>query len=207
MDLPHAPFRLPLIAILRGITPDEVLAHVAALVEEGYDAIEIPTNSPGWARSLARAVAAHGDRARIGAGTVLEPGQIDALQAAGGALAVTPNVRPAVIAHAAARGVPLVAGFATASEAFAALEAGAPILKLFPAATYGPDTVRALRAVLPPVPLFAVGGVTPDTLPAWLAAGCQGAGIGGELYRAGQPVERTREQARRFRSAWMDHHG
>ena len=207
MDVPLAPFRLPLIAILRGIRPDEVLAHVAALVGEGYDAIEIPTNSPDWAHSIALAAGAFGDRARIGAGTVLEPAQVDALQAAGGTLAVTPNVRPAVIAHAAARGVPLVAGFATVTEAFAALEAGAPMLKLFPAGTFVPATVRALRAVLPPVPLFAVGGITPDTLPAWLSAGCQGAGIGGELYRAGQPVDRTRGQARRFRQAWMDHHG
>jgi len=207
MDAAQPPFRLPLVAILRGIAPDEVVAHAGALVDEGYDAIEIPTNSPDWARSVSLAVAAFGDRARIGAGTVLEPAQVDALRDAGGTLAVTPNVRPAVIARAAACGVPLIAGFATASEAFDALEAGAPMLKLFPAASFGPGLVRALRAVLPPVPLFAVGGITPETLPAWLDAGCQGAGIGGELYRAGQPVERTRAQARLFRQAWMDHQG
>lgn len=203
MDVPDLPFRLPLVAILRGIGPDDVVAHVEALVDAGYDAIEIPTNSPDWRRSLALAATAFGDRARIGAGTVLEPAQVDALLEAGGTLAVTPDARPPVIARAVARGVPLIAGFATPTEALAAIAAGAPMLKLFPAAVFGPGMVRALRAVLPPVPLFAVGGITPDSLPAWRAAGCQGAGIGGELYRAGQPVGRTREQARRFRDAWM----
>lgn len=206
MDRAPSPFGLPLVAILRGITPEAAVAHVEALVEAGYDAIEIPTNSPGWERSVALAAAACGGRARIGAGTVLEPAQIDVLLAAGGAFAVTPDARPDVIAHAAARGLPLMAGFATPTEAFAALAAGAPMLKLFPASTFGPGMVQALRAVLPPVPLFAVGGVTPGNLLVWRAAGCQGAGIGGELYRAGQPVERTRTQARRFRQAWMDHH-
>lgn len=205
MDEPRSPFRLPLIAILRGVMPGEVLEHVTVLVDEGYDAIEIPTNSPDWARSVAIAVDAHGDRARIGAGTVLETAHVDALHAAGGTLAVTPNVRPAVIRRAAALGLPLVAGFATASEAFDALEAGAPMLKLFPASIHGPALVRALRSVLPPVPLFAVGGITPESLPAWLSAGCQGAGMGGELYRPGQDAERTRAQARRFRQALMDY--
>lgn len=201
----HTPFRLPLIAILRGITPGESAAHVGALVEEGFDAIEIPTNSPDWATSIAAAVREHGAHATIGAGTVLETAHVDALLEAGGTLAVSPNVRPPVIAHAAARGLPFVAGFATASEAFDALEAGASMLKLFPAAIYGPAMVRALRSVLPPAPLFAVGGITPETLPVYIAAGCQGVGIGGELYRPGQPVEQTRAQARRFRQAWTDH--
>lgn len=202
---PASPFRLPLIAILRGVTPDEVAGHVGALVEDGFDAIEIPANSPDWARSVAIAVREFGAHASIGAGTVLETAQVDALLAAGGTLAVTPNVRPAVIGHAVGRGLQVVAGFATASEAFDALEAGAQSLKLFPASVYGPAMVRALRSVLPPVPLFAVGGVTPETLPAYLDAGCRGAGIGGELYRPGQPVEHTRAQARRFRQAWTDH--
>ena len=204
-DITPTPFRLPVVAILRGITPAEAPDHVGALVEEGYDAIEIPTNSPDWAKSVAAAVRAHGKQATIGAGTVLEPAQVDALLKAGGRFAVAPNVRPAVIRHAAERGLPFMAGFATASEAFDALEAGANMLKLFPAAVYGPVMVRALRSVLPPVPLFAVGGITPETLPVYLSAGCQGAGIGGELYRPGQPVETTRAQARRFRQSWMDH--
>ena len=205
MDAPTLPFALPLIAILRGITPPDVPAHVGALVEEGYDAIEIPTNSPDWARSVRIAAEAFGDRAWIGAGTVLTTADADALRAAGGRLMVTPNTRPPVIRHAVERGLQVAAGVATASEAFDALDAGAQMLKLFPASVYGPAMVRALRSVLPPVPLFAVGGVTPDTLSGYLSAGCQGAGIGGELYKPGQPVERTREHARRFRQAYLDH--
>ncbi|HVJ60510.1 MAG TPA: 2-dehydro-3-deoxy-6-phosphogalactonate aldolase [Burkholderiaceae bacterium] len=205
MDAPALPFALPLIAILRGITPADVPAHVGALVEEGYDAIEIPANSPDWQRSVREAVDAFGDRATIGAGTVLTSADVEALVAAGGRLMVTPNTRPAVIRHAVERGLRVAAGVATASEAFDALDAGAQMLKLFPASVYGPPMVRALRSVLPPVPLFAVGGVTPDTLSGYLSAGCQGAGIGGELYRPGQAVERTREHARRFRQAYLDH--
>lgn len=205
MDAPTLPFALPLIAILRGITPAHVPAHVGALVEEGYDAIEIPTNSPDWARSVRIAAEAFGERAWIGAGTVLTTADADALRAAGGRLMVTPNTRPPVIRHAVERGLQVAAGVATASEAFDALDAGAQMLKLFPASVYGPAMVRALRSVLPPVPLFAVGGVTPDTLSGYLSAGCQGAGIGGELYKPGQPVERTREHARRFRQAYLDH--
>ena len=205
MDAPTLPFVLPLIAILRGITPQDVLVHVGALVDEGYDAIEIPTNSPDWSRSVALAVEAFGTRATLGAGTVLTEADVDALVAAGGTLAVTPNTRPALIRHAVDRGLQVAAGVATASEAFDALDAGAQLLKLFPASVYGTGMVRALRSVLPPVPLFAVGGVTPDTLSGYLSAGCQGAGIGGELYKPGQPVERTREHARRFRQAYLDH--
>ncbi|KRA42843.1 2-dehydro-3-deoxy-6-phosphogalactonate aldolase [Pseudoxanthomonas sp. Root630] len=205
MDAPALPFALPLIAILRGITPADVPAHVGALVEEGYDAIEIPTNSPDWAHSVRIAADAFGGRALIGAGTVLTTAEVDALLAAGGRLMVTPNTRPPVIRHAVERGLQVAAGVATASEAFDALDAGAQVLKLFPASVYGPAMVRALRSVLPPVPLFAVGGVTPDTLSGYLSAGCQGAGIGGELYKPGQPVERTREHARRFRQAYLDH--
>lgn len=205
MDMPILPFALPLIAILRGITPDDAPAHVGALVEEGYDAIEIPTNSPDWQRSVRVAVDAFGDRAMIGAGTVLTSADVEALVVAGGRLMVTPNTRLAVIRHAVERGLHVAAGVATASEAFDALDAGAHMLKLFPASVYGPAMVRALRSVLPPVPLFAVGGVTPDTLSGYLSAGCQGAGIGGELYKPGQPVEHTREHARRFRQAYLDH--
>jgi len=205
MDAPALPFALPLIAILRGIVPADVPAHVGALVEEGYDAIEIPANSPDWARSVRIAAEAFGRRALIGAGTVLTTAEVDALVAAGGRLMVTPNTRPPVIRHAVERGLQVAAGVATASEAFDALDAGAQMLKLFPASVYGPAMVRALRSVLPPVPLFAVGGVTPDTLSGYLSAGCQGAGIGGELYTPGQPVERTREHARRFRQAYLDH--
>ena len=202
---PQSPFRLPLVAILRGITPADSPQHVAALVEEGYDAIEIPLNSPDWAQSIGAVVREFGGRAWIGGGTVLRPTEVDTLQHLGARFVVTPNSNPALIRHAVAAGMQVVAGFATASEAFAALDAGAQMLKLFPASVYGPAMVRALRSVLPPVPLFAVGGVTADTLPGYLSAGCAGAGIGGELYKPGQSVDVTRTHARAFRQAWLDH--
>ncbi|MGJ4804665.1 2-dehydro-3-deoxy-6-phosphogalactonate aldolase [Luteimonas sp. SDU82] len=205
MDDPHPPFHPPLVAILRGVTPADVAAHIDALLEAGFGAIEIPTNSPGWAHSVAIAVAACGERAEVGAGTVLEPAHLDALQAAGGRLVVTPNVRPALIRQARERGFTIAAGCATASEAFDALEAGAHILKLFPASVYGPPLVRALRSVLPPVPLLAVGGITPGNLGEYLSAGCNGAAIGGELYRPGQAPAQTLANARAFLDAWREH--
>lgn len=198
------PTRLPLIAILRGIRPEEAVAHVQALVDAGFDAIEVPLNSPDWRASVAAIADRFGERALIGGGTVLREADADALAEAGGKLAVTPNTRPALIAHAVARGLHVAAGFATASEAFAALDAGAQALKLFPATTYGPGHVKALRAVLPPVPLFAVGGITPENLADYLAAGCLGAGLGGDLYRPGQPVARTAETARAFVTAYRE---
>lgn len=198
------PTRLPLIAILRGIRPEEAVAHVQALVDAGFDAIEVPLNSPDWRASVAAVADRFGERALIGGGTVLREADADALAEAGGKLAVTPNTRPALIAHAVARGLHVAAGFATASEAFAALDAGAQALKLFPATTYGPGHVKALRAVLPQVPLFAVGGITPENLAGYLAAGCLGAGLGGDLYRPGQPVARTAETARAFLTAYRE---
>jgi 2-dehydro-3-deoxyphosphogalactonate aldolase len=200
----NLPFRLPLIAILRGIRPDEALAHVDVLVAEGYDAIEIPLNSPDWNGSIGASVRTFGARAWIGGGTVLREEDADALQALGARFIVTPNARPALIRHALACGLQVIAGFASASEAFAALDAGAQMLKLFPASSYGPSHVRALGAVLPPVPLFAVGGVSADSLPDFLAAGCSGAGIGGELYRPGQAPELTRNNARMFKQVYME---
>jgi 2-dehydro-3-deoxyphosphogalactonate aldolase len=198
-------FRLPLIAILRGIRPQEAQEHIGALIEEGYDAIEVPLNSPEWENSVGPAVQAFGERAWIGGGTVLRETDVDALVRLGARLMVTPNTNPDVIRHAVRQGLSVAAGFATASEAFAALDAGAQMLKLFPASTYGAGHVRALRAVLPPVPLFVVGGVTPLSLPEYLSAGCTGAGIGGELYRPGQSASRTRESARAFKQAYLDY--
>ena len=150
-------------------------------------------------------LAACGERAEVGAGTVLEPAHLDALQAAGGRLVVTPNVRPALIRQARERGFTIAAGCATASEAFDALEAGAQMLKLFPASVYGPSLARALRSVLPPVPLLAVGGITPGNLGEYLSAGCNGAAIGGELYRPGQAPAQTLANARAFLDAWREH--
>lgn len=196
---------LPLIAILRGITPQEVHAHVQALLDAGFDAIEIPLNSPQWQRSIGEMVQTFGDRALIGAGTVLQPQQVDELAELGSKLVVTPNTQPAVISRAVQHGMTVCAGCATASEAFNALEAGAQALKIFPSASFGPDYIKALKAVLPPqVPVFAVGGVTPENLHLYLAAGCVGAGLGSDLYRAGQSVDRTAQQAAAFVRAYKE---
>lgn len=196
---------LPLIAILRGIIPQEVHAHVEALLDAGFDAIEIPLNSPQWQQSIGEMVQTFGDRALIGAGTVLQPQQVDELAELGSKLVVTPNTQPAVISRAVQHGMTVCAGCATASEAFNALDAGAQALKIFPSASFGPDYIKALKAVLPPqVPVFAVGGVTPENLHHYLAAGCVGAGLGSDLYRAGQSVERTAQQAAAFVRAYKE---
>lgn len=196
---------LPLIAILRGITPNEVHAHVAALLDAGFDAIEIPMNSPDWQKSISAMVAEFGHRALIGAGTVLKPDQVDELAAMGGKLVVTPNIQPDVIRRAVAHGMTVCPGCATATEAFDALDAGAQALKIFPSSAFGPDYIKALKAVLPPeVPVFAVGGVTPENLAVWLKAGCAGAGLGSDLYRAGQAVEVTAQKAKAFVKAYQE---
>ena len=196
---------LPLIAILRGITPDEALAHVGAVIDAGFDAVEIPLNSPKWEKSIPAVVEAFGDRALIGAGTVLRPEQVDELAKMGCKLIVTPNIHAAVIRQAVAHGMLVAAGCATASEAFTALQAGAQALKIFPSSAFGPGYIKALKAVLPAsVPVFAVGGVTPENLGQWMSAGCVGAGLGSDLYRAGQSVERTAQQAAAFVKAYRE---
>jgi 2-dehydro-3-deoxyphosphogalactonate aldolase len=196
-----------LVAILRGITPPEVTDHISVLIEEGFRYIEIPLNSPDWQQSIPLAVEQFGERAMIGAGTVLSVSQVTTLTQAKARLVVTPNTRPAVIRQAVENGMLVCAGCATATEAFNALDAGAQWLKIFPSSAFGPAYISALKAVLPPeVPVLAVGGITPDNLTEYLAAGCAGAGLGGDLYRAGQRVEKTREQARRFMRAWHAAH-
>ncbi|KNC90015.1 2-dehydro-3-deoxy-6-phosphogalactonate aldolase [Trabulsiella odontotermitis] len=197
--------KLPLIAILRGITPDEALAHVGAVIDAGFDAVEIPLNSPQWEKSIPAIVAAFGDKALIGAGTVLKPERVDELAAMGCKLIVTPNIQPEVIRRAVAHGMMVCPGCATATEAFEALDAGAQSLKIFPSSAFGPAYIKALKAVLPPdVPVFAVGGVTPENLGEWIQAGCAGAGLGSDLYRAGQSVERTAQQAAAFVQAYRE---
>lgn len=191
--------QLPLIAILRGITPQEVADHVRALIDAQFTLIEIPCNSPHWCHSVEIALRAADGAAIIGAGTVLNSAQLDALIATGAKLMVTPNTQPMLIRRAVDAGLTVAAGFFTPTEAFNALEAGAQILKMFPADTLGTGYVRALRAVLPAsIPLFAVGGVRPGNLAEFLAAGCRGAGLGGELYKPGQDVATTRARAEAF---------
>jgi 2-dehydro-3-deoxyphosphogalactonate aldolase len=194
---------LPLVAILRGIRPEDVLDVAAAVHEAGIGAIEVPLNSPSPLESIARLAAKFGDRCLCGAGTVLRPADVDAVNAAGGRLIVTPNTEPAVIERAVTLGLRVMPGFATATEAFTALRAGAGMLKLFPAASYGPAHLKALRDVLPPaVAVFAVGGVGAANLAPWRLAGCAGLGVGGDLYRAGYPAGEAHRRALALVAAW-----
>ncbi|AKJ42384.1 2-dehydro-3-deoxy-6-phosphogalactonate aldolase [Pragia fontium] len=196
--------KMPLIAILRGITPDEIHTHIPLLIEAGFDAIEIPLNSPDWQISIQQAVQHYGHQALIGAGTVLRVENVDQLAELGCRLIVTPNIHTGVIRKAIEYGMTVCPGCFTATEAFTALEAGSPNLKIFPSATLGPDYVKALKAVLPAdISVFAVGGVTPENLHTYLNAGCVGAGLGGDLYKAGQSAERTKQQAEAFIHAYQ----
>ena len=189
----------PIVAILRGVKPDEVVDIAAALYEAGVRIIETPLNSPDPLESIARLAAAFGDRCLCGAGTVLTPVQVNEVRAAGGELIVTPNTDPAVIERAVTLGLTVMPGFATASEAFAALKAGAKTLKLFPAATYGAGHLKALKSVLPAgTGLYAVGGVGPADLKTWLAAGAAGFGVGGEFYKPGDGAEVVGRRAEAF---------
>jgi len=200
-ELHDALARCPLVAILRGITPTEVEAVGEALVAAGFSMIEVPLNSPDPFDSIARLVARVGDRALVGAGTVLGTADVAAVAATGARLVISPNTDPAVIAAAAAAGMIALPGYFTPTEAFAALAAGATGLKLFPAEAGSPAVIRAHRAVLPrDVPILAVGGMTPDTIPAWRDA-CDGFGLGSALYRPGQTAAAVGEQARRFVAA------
>jgi 2-dehydro-3-deoxyphosphogalactonate aldolase len=196
MTLEDALAQCPVVAIVRGIRPDEVLDHAAALLEAGVLGIEVPLNSPDPIDSIRKVSAEFGERMVTGAGTVLTPDRVDAVAEAGGRIIVSPNTSPAVIRRAVELGLDPAPGFATASEAFTAIEAGAKHLKLFPAVTYGPAHVKQLTAVLPKsAVVWAVGGVGPDSMAEWWAAGARAFGLGGELYRAGQSVEETRAKA------------
>ena len=189
----------PLVAILRGVKPDEVEAVGEALVAAGFRAIEVPLNSPDPLSSIARLAQALQGRAVIGAGTVLTTQQVADVAAAGGTIIVSPNADTAVIRAARDRGLVALPGIATPSEAFAALAAGANALKLFPAEASKPVVLKALRAVLPPgTRVMPVGGITPDNMSGWLAAGAAGFGLGSALYQPGDDAETVARQARAF---------
>ncbi|WP_267378944.1 2-dehydro-3-deoxy-6-phosphogalactonate aldolase [Sphingomonas sp. GC_Shp_6] len=179
----------PLVAILRGITPAEAPAIGDALVAAGITLIEVPLNSPDPFASIALLAERLGDRALVGAGTVLTTDQVTQVAAAGGTIIVSPNTDPAVIAASVAGGLISLPGYYTASEAFAALRAGATALKLFPADATPPALLKAQRAVLPKaLRVLAVGGIMPETMAAWRAAGADGFGLGSNLYRPGKPA-------------------
>lgn len=191
--------RLPLIAILRGVRPDEVVGVGEALVAAGFTIIEVPLNSPEPFDGIARLAEAVAGRAVVGAGTVLRVEDVARVEAAGGTLIISPNANTAVIAEAARRGLVSLPGIATPTEAFAALEAGAAALKLFPAEAASPGVLKAMRAVLPKsARVLPVGGIAPDTMAPWLAAGAAGFGLGGALYAAGMSADEVGKRAADF---------
>lgn len=192
----------PLIAIIRGVEPDEAEAIGEALFEGGIRIIEVPLNSPDPLASVGRLARRLGDRALIGAGTVLKAADVAAVAEAGGGIVVSPGFSAEVVRATVSAGLVSAPGYFTPSEAFAALGAGAHALKLFPAEAAPPAVVKAQRAVLPPsVPLVVVGGVTPDRMAAYREAGADGFGLGGALYRPGQSPGQVRAQARAFVAA------
>jgi len=195
----------PLVAILRGLTPAEAPAVGDALVDAGFTLIEVPLNSPDPFDSIRLLVERVGDRALIGAGTVLTVEDVARVQDVGGTLIVSPNTNTDVIAATAARGMISMPGYFTPSEGFAALAAGATALKLFPADGTTPAYLKAQRAVLPKTTrMLAVGGIVPENVAEWLAAGADGFGLGSNLYRPGKSADAVAAEARRYISALKD---
>lgn len=193
----------PVVAILRGLQPHEAVAVGAALVESGIRIIEVPLNSPDPLASIAALQSAFGDTALIGAGTVLSVEAAEGLHGVGGRIMVTPNTDPSVIARGVQLGLEVMPGFMTPSEAFAAINAGARRIKLFPAARLGTSYVKAVKDVLPRnVGVWAVGGTDAATIGEWLNAGCEGIGVGGALYRPGDSADQVGEKARQLVTAW-----
>ena len=189
--------RCPLVAILRGVRPDEASAIAAALEAAGVVIIEVPLNSPHPLDSIARLAEQFGDRLLIGAGTVMTEAQVEQIAAAGGRLIVTPHAAVDVVHAAKARGLLAVPGCFTPTEAFALLAAGADALKLFPAEAASPAVLRALRAVLPPdVAVLPVGGIDAGNMAGWRKAGAAGFGIGSSIYRPGDTAAVVAGKAR-----------
>jgi 2-dehydro-3-deoxyphosphogalactonate aldolase len=193
----------PLIAILRGVEPARAVETATAIVAAGINWIEVPLNSPEPLRSIAAMQEALGDRAHIGAGTVLTPEEVRAVAATGATFVVSPNADVRVIARTKELGMDSYPGVFTPTEAFAALGAGADALKVFPAGMMGTGGLKAIRAVLPrETRVYAVGGVGPADFGAWVAAGADGFGLGSSLFQAGWPVARVADAARESAAAW-----
>ena len=188
---------LPLIAILRGITPDEAASVADALCQAGLKCLETPLNAPSALR------AAVGERAMVGAGTVLSVEAVAEVAAAGAQIVIAPNTDEAVIRAAKRARMIALPGFFSPSEAFRAIDAGANGLKLFPAEAAGPSVLKAIKAVLPPaIPVFPVGGVTPEVMRSYREAGAAGFGIGSAIYRPGLTAQEAYERALVFVQAW-----
>lgn len=194
---------LPLIAILRGLKPDEAVEVGEAIVAAGFRCLEVPLNSPEPLESIRRLRQALDGCALVGAGTVLNVAAAREVAQAGGQLVISPNTNVEVIAETKTLGLLSLPGFFTPSEAFAALDAGADALKLFPAEVAGPKGLKAVRAVLPAeTRIYPVGGVDPDSMSAWRSAGASGFGIGSAVFKPGQSAEQVARQAAAFVAHW-----
>jgi 2-dehydro-3-deoxyphosphogalactonate aldolase len=208
MTLDQAMDELPLVAIIRGVTPGEAVAIGEALYAEGVRIIEVPLNSPDPLHSIEALAETFAGRAIVGGGTLLTTRDVEHVYGAGGQIAVSPNTDPDVIACARQVGMDPMPGFGSCSEAFAALKAGARYLKLFPAVTYGVAHLKQLKAVLPPKAVIApVGGVGPQHIADWWAAGARAFGIGGEIYRPGESPQQVSAKARALVSALREARG
>lgn len=197
--LQHYLSQCPLVAIVRGITPDSAEAIGNAIYEAGIRIIEVPLNSPQPLDSIQRLSARFGERMLVGAGTVLDPADVVRVQKAGGRIIVSPDTNIEVIAASAAAGLVASPGYFTPSEAFAAIRAGATALKLFPAEGATPALLKAHLAVIPTsVPIIVVGGIKPAGMRPWIDAGASGFGLGGGLYKPGQSPADTVEKARAY---------
>lgn len=207
---PLAPFldRLPLVAILRGVTPVEVVGIGRALIDAGFAIIEVPLNSPDPIESIRRLTAELGGDALVGAGTVTREAEVAAVAEVGGRIIVMPHADPAVIRAAKSAGLACTPGICTPSEGFAALAAGADALKLFPAELIAPSVLRAMASVFPGGTRFLpVGGITPDNMGSYIAAGAAGFGLGSALYRPGLSAVEVGAAATAFVEAWRRHAG
>lgn len=194
---------LPLIAVLRWITPQEVEDVTAVLVEAGFGLIEVPLNSPDPLNSIERLARRFGAETLIGAGTVMSPSDVTRVRNVGGTLIVMPHADVAVVKAAHEQSMACFPGVSTPTEGFAALQAGADGLKVFPAEAISPAVLKAWRAVFSnDIPLLPTGGISPESFPAWLAAGASGFGIGGNLYRPGRSLAEIRANAKAFVDAW-----
>lgn len=195
---------LPLIAILRGITPEEVLEHAQALIEEGFAVIEVPANSPNWQQSVSLLQKTIGDKAIIGAGTITQQALYGDLVQTNAKLLVTPNLDRELVTKAVSDNMLTCIGALTPSEILEAVNLGVDIVKVFPAGNMGVSYCKAILSILPEShPYYCVGGITPDNLADYLSLGFTGAGLGGDLYRAGQSVEQTRSNAALYVKAYQ----
>jgi 2-dehydro-3-deoxyphosphogalactonate aldolase len=203
MQLNEALQACGIIAILRGVTPDEAVAVCNALYTAGIRIVEVPLNSPDPFASIGKLSKSFAGRMIVGAGTVLSVADVNLLKASGGTISVSPDCNPDVISHALSHGLDPLPGVFTPTEAFAAIRAGSQHLKLFPAEAASPATVKAWRAVLPKhVQVHAVGGVTPSNMAEWLACGVSGFGIGSSLYKPGMSLSAVSESAATLVAAW-----